>query len=63
MTTNSTSSGESLSGMGSTVSPKSKPSSYVVSNPLPASRILWLRQQSKLVAAVALRRFGEQHED
>ena len=32
---------------------------HVVSYPLPPSRISWLRQQSRHVAAVARRRLGE----
>lgn len=59
MAKNSTNSGGPSSCMGSTVSLKSKPSSYVVSHPLPASRISWLRQQSKHVAAVSHQRFSE----
>ena len=55
------------SATGSTVSPTSKPvlsevegpKTYVVSHPLPPSRISWLRQQSKHVAAVSSRRLGD----
>ena len=32
---------------------------YLVSHPLPPSRISWLRQQSRHVAAVSNRRLGE----
>ena len=36
-----------------------EPKTYIVSHPLPPSRISWLRQQSKHVAAVSNRRLGE----
>ena len=52
----STSSGDTSSDMESTASRKSKPSSYVVSHPLPPSRISWLRRQSKHVGEVSSRR-------
>ena len=35
-----------------------EPKTYVVSHPLPPSRISWLRQQSRHVAAVSNRRLG-----
>lgn len=56
MANSSIDSGESNSATGSTASPTSKASSYVVSNPLPTSRVFWLRQQSKRVAAVSRQR-------
>ncbi len=59
MVKNSIGSGNLSSATGSTALRKSKPSSYVVSNPLPPSRISWLRQQSKLVAAISNRRLGD----
>lgn len=55
-----TTSGEPSSGTDSTASPKSRPRTYVVSHPLPPSRISWLRQQSKRVAAVSTRRLREE---
>ena len=36
-----------------------EPATYPVSHPLPPSRISWLRQQSRHVAAVSNRRLGE----
>jgi len=53
MAKNSTSSGGTNSAMDSTASRKSKLKTYVVNNPLPPSRISWLRQQSKHVAEVS----------
>lgn len=52
-------SGAASSDTGSTPARKSKPSSYVVSQPLSRSRISWLRQQSKHVAAVSRLRLAE----
>ena len=49
----STDFGRHSSDTASIASPKSKPLSYVVSNPLPESRISWLREQSRHVAAVS----------
>jgi hypothetical protein len=49
---NSDNSGEKNSDTASTASPTSKPHTYVVLNPLPPSRIEWLRRQSLRVAAV-----------
>jgi len=57
MAKHSTSSGKTSSA--STASSKSKPKSYVVSHPLTPSRISWLKQQSKRVAAVSKRRLAE----
>ena len=59
MAKHSTTSGKPSSATESTVSPKSKPKTYVVSHPLPPSGISWLRQQSKHVAAVSSRRLGD----
>ena len=36
-----------------------EPKSYPISHPLPPSRISWLRQQSRHVAAVSNRRLGD----
>ena len=59
MEKHSTDSGETSSGTDSTASRKSKPKTYVVSNPLPPSRISWLKRQSKHVAEVSKRRLGQ----
>ena len=48
----SNSSGAENSGTASTALPTSKPDTYVVLNPLPPSRIEWLKQQSLHVAEV-----------
>jgi hypothetical protein len=52
MDRNSNTTGDGNSDTASTVSPTSKPATYVVLNLLPPSRIEWFRQQSLHVAVV-----------
>jgi hypothetical protein len=62
MAKDTTNSDKPNSDTGPIFSPASTPSSYVVNNPLSASRIAWLRQQSKHVAAVRRQRLSEREE-
>ncbi len=50
--------GKASSATALTASRKPKPKTYVVSDPLPPSRISWLRRQSKRVAEASTQRLG-----
>jgi len=61
MASHSNSSGKTNSVTESTASRKSKPKTYVVNQPVTPSRISWLKQQSKHVAAVSIQRLDSKN--